>query len=258
MLGDPSVLSGCKSTFMEFIKNSAALGCCLWTPPPSPHSPGPSAPSSLKGPRTKSLTQASAKLQLSIRRGDLHFTLFPPNSLAGRARAAGRFVCFSSFCFVWFLKLSARLGSQRSFEPLPPSLPGSALCPERTAGATDCVHWPLAPSGFWMRQATGIGGQEGKLMSVFPAAPARLGPTAEATAPRGSWFLQPDPRGRPLPVSHLWEPACCWHLRASPALMIPSNLATALQTVLSLNLFWAHLCSPPFKFISGYPKAQPL
>lgn len=95
-------------------------------------------------------------------------------------------------------------------------------------------------------------------MSVLPAAPAGLGPTAEATAPRGSPFLQPDPRGRPLPFSHLWEPAFGQHLRASPALMIPSNLATPLQTVLSLNLFWAHLCSPASKFINGYPKAQPL
>lgn len=170
------------------------------------HSPGPPALNSLSGPRTEITPQASAKLELSTTWGDLHFRLFTPSPLAGRDAAADRLACFSSLSFVWFVTLSTWLGSKRSYrvrrEPLCASLPRcpALLCAQRgQQGPGDCVCLPLSPSGFWTRQATGTGGQERNTDVCSPGRSRQAGPTAEATVPRCSPFLQPDPEARPSP-----------------------------------------------------------
>lgn len=259
MLGDPSVLSGCKSTFMEFIKNSAALGCCLWTPPPQPPFSRPNCPKQPEGSQNQNHFPRPVR-SWSCLSGGVACILdrsLQTHWLAETEPLAGLFVLVHSALF-GFLSCPRGWGhSARTSLCLPHCR--APLCARRGRQGPQTVStgpWPPLDSG--CGRPRGPEDRRGTLMSVLPAAPARLGSTAEATAPRGSRFLQPDPRGRPLPISHLWEPACCWHLRASPALMTPSNLATPLQTVLSLNLFWAHLCLPTSKFINEYPKAQPL
>lgn len=175
--------------------------------PPNPRcSPGPTAPNSLSGPRTKVTPQASAKLELSTTWGDLHFRLFTPDPLAGRDRAADRFVCLSSFGFVWFVKLSTWLGSKRSYrlrcEPLSACLPHCPAlpCAQRgRQGPGDRVHLPPSPSGFWTQQATGTRGQEKNTDVCSPGRSRQAGPTAEATVPRDNPFFQPNPEAGPSP-----------------------------------------------------------
>ena len=150
----------------------------------------------------------------------MHFRQCVPNLLAGRDRTADRFVCFSFFCFVWFIKLSTWLGSKHSHAVLcgasvcpALSLPCSALCPEKRTGASRYGLCPFVPATFWILDTVGHRDQrtrERHWTSILLATPARLGPSAEgaATPAPGSPFLQPSP----LPCLWVSAPHCCQHL----------------------------------------------
>lgn len=181
------------------------------------HSPGPPALNSLSGPRTEITPQASAKLELSTTWGDLHFRLFTPSPLAGRDAAADRLACFSSLSFVWFGLLrcprgwgqSAHTGCAASL--CAPASLAALLCSvprEDSRGQETVSACPCHPLDSGRGRPRGPEDRRGTLMSVLPAAPARLGPLLRPQCPDAAHSSSPTPRPGPPLLSSLG--ICLW------------------------------------------------
>lgn len=150
----------------------------------------------------------------------MHFRQCVPNLLAGRDRAADRFVCFSLFSLFGLLSCPRGWGQSTHMlcfaEPLcaPPPRGPALLCAQRRGqgpAVMDCVHLSLLPSRFWTRLAIGTRGQERDTGHLF------------------SWPLLPGwaPRLKGLPHPHQAalssSPAPPWSLGISFPLLPASQ-----------------------------------
>lgn len=157
MLGDPSVLSGCKSTFMEFIKNLAALGCCLWTtPPPQPPFSRTNCPNQPEGSQNQNHFPRPVR-SWSCLSGGVTCILdrsLQTHWLAGTEPLAGLFVLVHSALFG--LLSCPRGWGQSARRSLCLPHCRAPLCAQRGRQGPQTV-FPLAPGPLWILDAAGHG-----------------------------------------------------------------------------------------------------